>query len=87
MRDLIEIIVESHSGYKANEYPKRFYWDNIPFEIEEIIDRWYQRGMDPEMPDANYFKVRTTDKKIYILRHETEQDNWYLWIRGESINL
>jgi len=87
MRNLFKIEVECHSGYKADEYPKRFYWNNISFDIAEIADRWYQRGHDPAMPDADYFKVRTIDDKVYILRHEIENDIWYLWIRGESLNL
>ncbi len=87
MHDLIEIKVVCHSGYKADEYPVSFYWDNIRFEIEEIEDRWYQGEQKPEFSAAVYFKVRTTKKKIYILKHEIQRDKWYLWIRGESINL
>jgi hypothetical protein len=65
----------------------RFYWDNISFEIEEILDRWYQPDHNPSFPAANYFKVQTTDKKAYILRHEIANDNWYLWVKGESMNM
>lgn len=94
MKDLFPVKVECYSGYKANEYPRYFYFDNNRFEIEEIIDRWYQmpssgveEDSDMKFPAANYYKVRTADNKIYILRHETETDIWYLWIKGESINL
>lgn len=87
MRDLIKIKTECHAGYKAGEYPKRFYWDDICFEIEEILDRWYQGDLNPEFKPASYFKVRTTGQKTYILKHETESDRWFLWIKGESMNL
>jgi hypothetical protein len=86
-KDLFLVRVETHSGYKADEYPKRFYLDNIRFEIEEVLDRWYQGDADPKFPAADYFKVLTMDKKIYILKHETNNDKWFLWIRGERINL
>lgn len=87
MRDLFLVKVETHAGYKADEYPHRFYLNGIRFDIEEIIDRWYQGDVDPEIPPANYFKVLTSDKKIYILKHVMPNDEWYLWIRGERINL
>lgn len=87
MSDLVQITVECYSGYKADEYPKSFYWNNIRFEIDKILDRWYQGGLNPDYPVANYFKVSTSDKKIYILKHEARNDAWYLWIHGESINL
>ena len=87
MKDLIAIKVECKAGYKADEYPVRFYWDNMSFEIEEIVDRWYQGEQNPAFPAANYFKVRTSDEKTYILKHETKTDKWYLLVRGETIIL
>ena len=87
MSDLIPVLVECHSGYKADEFPKCFYWDTIKFEIKDVLDRWYQGDLNPESPAANYFKVSTADNKIYILKHEDISDRWYLWIHGESMNL
>ncbi len=87
MNDQVPVKVKCHAGYKADEYPVLFYWDGVRFEIDEIIDRWYQGEQNPAFPAADYFKVRTADKKIYILKHITEQDEWYLWIRGESISI
>ena len=87
MNELFPVNVKCYLGYKSNEYPVRFYWDNIRFEIEEILDRWYQHDRNPQFPAANYFKIRTTDQKVYILKHETESDKWFLWIKGESMNL
>lgn len=87
MKDLIHVKVECHSGYKADEYPKHFYFDDMHYDIREIIDRWYQEDRDPAFPAADYFKVCTPDEKIYILKHETRSDNWYLLIHGESMNL
>jgi hypothetical protein len=87
MRDSVLITVECHSGFKADEYPKCFFWESVRFEIDEIVDRWYQGNLNPDFPAANYFKVRTTDNNIYILKHETKRDIWYLCIHGEAINL
>jgi hypothetical protein len=81
---LIPIKVECHSGYKADEYPKCFYWNSQRFEIEEISDRWYQGDRDPESPVADYFKVYTAYGRQYLIKHEVESDEWYLIIRSEN---
>lgn len=87
MGDLLKIEAECHSGYKPDEYPLRFSWGNYRFEIEEIIDRWYQMESNPDFPAANYYKVRTSEKQIFILKQETETGQWFLWIHNESIRL
>jgi hypothetical protein len=61
MIELIPIEVECHSGYKADEYPKCFYWNNSRFEIKKVTDRWYQGEINPEWPASDYFSymIRT----------------------------
>ncbi len=76
--NLIPIKVECHSGYKADEYPKYFYWNNEKYEIKEILDRWYQGDRYPEWTYANYFKVNTTCGKQFIVKHKIDNDEWYL---------
>jgi hypothetical protein len=78
MPELIPIQVECHSGYKADEYPKCFFWNDDMFEIQEITDRWYQGELNPEYPVSNYFKVETTCDKQFIIKHDLESDEWYL---------
>ena len=75
---LIPIEVECHSGYKADEYPKCFTFDNKIFEISEITDRWYQGETDPAYPAANYYKVMTNVGKQFIIKHEMESDKWFI---------
>lgn len=82
---LIPVKVECHSGYKADEYPICFYWKNIKFEIKEIADRWYQAQEAPDMPVADYFKVRTAGKSIYILKHELQSDQWFVVSPDEAV--
>jgi len=75
---LIPIEVECHSGYKADEYPKYFSWNNERFEIRQVTDRWYQGETNPEYPVSNYFKVETTRGVQYIIKNDLENDRWYL---------
>jgi hypothetical protein len=76
---LIPIEVECNSGYKADEYPKYFSWNNERFEISQITDRWYQGETNPEYPVSNYFKVETPIGVQHIIKHDLESDRWYLY--------
>ena len=72
------IKVESYSGYKSDEYPLSFYLNNKKFDIQEILDRWYQRDITVDWLTVNYFKVRTTTNLKFIIKHDIEIDGWYL---------
>ena len=76
--DTIPITVESYAGYKPDEYPLSFYWKNQKYEIEEILDRWYQRDITVNWLTVNYFKVRTNTNLKFIIKHDIEIDGWYL---------
>ena len=39
--------------------------------VEEVLDQWYG-------PDDVFFKVRTDDGNLYVLRHNTSADEWTL---------
>jgi hypothetical protein len=78
--DLKPIHVECHSGYRADEYPKSFLWKNDRHEIVEITDRWHQGEHSPEYHVSDYFKVNTTRNETYLLKHDLENDEWYLYI-------
>jgi hypothetical protein len=78
MIKLIPIEVECHAGFKADEYPKCFSWNNSKFEISRITDRWYQGESNPEYPVSNYFKVETTSGEQFIIKHNLESDKWHL---------
>lgn len=63
------IKVECHSGYRGEEYPVRFFLDQREVRVVDILDRWLA-------PTHRYFKIRGEDGGIYILRHDTDADNW-----------
>ena len=73
----IPITVSAHAGYKADEYPLSFIWQEREYPVREIRDRWYQADRDPRVPAADYFKVET-DCGIFILRHQLKDDKWFL---------
>ena len=70
----IQIRVECHAGYKADERPRRFVLASAggrPYEVREVVDQWYGSGYQ-------CFKVRADDGNFYILRHHTDPDGWTL---------
>ncbi len=65
----MDIAIETYSGYKADEYPKRMVIGNKQLEIVDIEDRWYG-------PDYAYFKVFADDGKRYILKRNLSDFHW-----------
>ena len=63
------VAVECHAGYRGDEQPRRFRFGKRTIEIEETLDQWHG-------PDYRYFKLRGSDRAIYILRHDESADRW-----------
>ncbi|MCE5209966.1 MAG: hypothetical protein LLG40_00210 [Deltaproteobacteria bacterium] len=61
-----KVEVECYSGYKANERPAAFVYQGRRLEIAEILDRWYEGGLDARRPEIDYFKVKTTEGKVFL---------------------
>ena len=80
----VPIQVESYSGYRSDETPRIFIWNNRRYEIVEIIDRWYQASRDPAVPASDYFKVRAADTLQYIIRLDRQWSTWYLVEAGSA---
>ena len=78
--DFIEIQVECYSGFKANERPSAFTFQGMRREILEILDRWYEGGVQSSRPVINYFKVKDADGNVYLLRYQPESDQWSLYL-------
>lgn len=75
---LTPIQVDSAADHQNDETPHRFFMADLSIQVEEIIDRWYQVESLPEWPRANYFKVRGSDQRLYLLKHDQEIDEWFL---------
>ena len=65
------IHVDEYSGHTANQRPRSFTLDEELYEIAAVLDQWYE-------PSATYFKVQTTEGKVYLLRYGGEDDQWTL---------
>lgn len=75
---LLPTCVECYAGSRAEETPRAVWLGGARVEIREVVDRWYQGHQDPEMPAAEYLRVRTADGELRLLRHELSPHAWYL---------
>lgn len=70
MHDKTETVtVLTYSGYKADEYPRRFLLNGQWHDIIETEDRWYS-------PGYAYFKVFASDAHRYMLKLDIETHSW-----------
>jgi hypothetical protein len=60
----MKLEVECYSGGRSDERPVRFRLDGREYQVEAIVDQWYE-------PDSTYFKVSADDGNLYILRQQT----------------
>jgi len=67
----MKLPVECYAGTKVDERPVRFQLGERDHMVEEVLDQWYG-------PDDVFFKVRTDDGNLYILRRNTSADEWTL---------
>jgi hypothetical protein len=67
----IPLIVETYSGYKADERPVAFRLRGRRIAAREILDRW-------EGEDHAYFKLTDEDGTVYIIRQDRSSDSWEL---------
>jgi len=56
--------VECYSGRKADERPIRFRLGGRQYQVETVLDQWYD-------PKSTSYKVRADDGNLYILRQQT----------------
>ncbi len=56
----MQVRVECHCGYKADERPLRFWLSATCYEVQEVVDQWYS-------PEGTWFRVKASDGNLYIL--------------------
>jgi hypothetical protein len=44
----------------------------------EIVDRWYEAYQEPGTSEINYFRVKTSLKGTFLLKHDLLEDCWFL---------
>jgi hypothetical protein len=76
-----KIQVECYSGYKVHERPVAFTYQGRRREVMEIIDRWYEGSLESDRPEIKYFKIKTIDGEVFLLRYLSLFDTWSIQIK------
>jgi hypothetical protein len=68
------VLVEAYAGYKGEETPRAFTLEDVRYEVQEIVARWYT--------DRHAcFKLRASDGHRYVLRYDLDELAWELVMR------
>jgi hypothetical protein len=67
----LHLLVECYAGRKPDERPTRFRLGDREYTVQAVLDQWYG-------PDDTFHKVLADDGNVYILRHNTTNDEWEL---------
>ncbi len=73
-----DIQVEAYSGYKGEETPRAFLYLEKRHEISEVLDRWYEGSRDPAALRHDYFRVKTAEGEIFLIRYTPRFQSWTL---------
>jgi hypothetical protein len=74
----IPVQVVCYAGYKADETPRGFTLGDRRYDIEEIVDRWYQASRDSREPAADCYRVRTVEGSLFVIQRSRASATWYL---------
>ncbi|MBN2569608.1 MAG: hypothetical protein JXB42_09290 [Deltaproteobacteria bacterium] len=76
-----ETDVKCYSGYKFNERPQSFTFQDRTLEVSKIVDRWYESGPGADQPALSYFKIHTGDGEEFILRYDSLFNAWGILLK------
>ncbi len=74
------IQVTCYAGYKSNESPRSFVWNERVLNITRIVDRWYDSRVNARSEVTDYFRVQADDGGTYIIRYNRLFDSWAVLI-------
>jgi hypothetical protein len=65
------VTVQTYDGFRAAEYPLRFFVNGRKVEIMQIEKSW-------PTPGCRHFLVLGDDCRAYLLEYQEKRDIWYL---------
>ncbi len=63
------IDVDCRDEYREAQEPSAFVWRGRRYEIETVLDRWYEGHLDSRRMPLRYFRVKTRDGGVFIIRY------------------
>lgn len=72
------ISVTTYCGYRDNEHPQSFLWRGKRYEVLRAIASWRVEENIPFGKPAMYYRIETTEGKIFDIRFEEKAERWVL---------
>ena len=77
--------VWTRDEYRGAQEPVAFEWRGQHYEVEEVLDRWYEGGLDARRMPLRYFKVRVSSGEVFIVRFHEMFQAWSLLVPREMM--
>lgn len=74
------IEVVTRDEYREAQEPVRFEWRGSVYEIVQILDRWYEGYADSRRVPLRYFRVKTDEGEVFILRYNELFAAWGIMV-------
>lgn len=71
------ITVDSYAGYRSEELPRRFYIDDEPVDVAEVLRSWIVEEKESGQR-KRFFKARGSDGYIHTIYYDESGDEWFL---------
>jgi hypothetical protein len=71
------IDVKCYSGYRGEERPLSFIFNDKPFKVVNILDRRMEEDLSSR-ERKRFYKIKASDGKIYTLIHREAKNEWIL---------
>ncbi len=71
--------VRTRDGHRHPGEPAAFVSAGDALRVEDVIEHWCQASVDPSFFPEEYFRVRASDRRVYLLRYSHLFGSW--WIR------
>ena len=71
-----QIKVISYCGYRPNERPISFNFQDKKWEVKEILERWHEGSLKAGAPTYSFFKIITFTENHFTLRYNNRYKTW-----------
>jgi hypothetical protein len=61
--------VETYSGFRLHERPRRFTWEGAWLEVRQVLGQWFE-------PQRLNFKVAADDGRVYLVSYCPKVEAW-----------
>ena len=75
---LIPINVRSYYGYRAEERPISFVFEENEWQVERILASWRQESINPGKGRRVYFKIKAEGGRAFTIFYDEKNEGWFL---------